>query len=297
MRRLPALILSLGLTAGSALGATSPPPQSLDAILSSAPASAWRDIPQDRLIYLRLPKGLVVIEVAPRFAPDHVANLRLLAGARFFDGLTVARVQDDYVVQWGDAEARRPRGGALERLPPEFDHRFTADEPFTALPDLDTYAPQTGFTDGFPAARDPLSGQAWLTHCYGMVGVGRDNAADSGDASELYAVIGQAPRQLDRNVALMGRVIEGIDILSSLPRGHGPLGFYEKASEHTAILSLAFGDQLPADRQVHFQALRTDSSTFQALVQNRRYRQDAWYKAPAGRIDVCNVPLPVRVAP
>ena len=33
------------------------------------------------------------------------------------------------------------------------------------------------------------------------------------------AVIGHAPRHLDRNIALVGRVIDGIDKLSSLPRG------------------------------------------------------------------------------
>ena len=47
-----------------------------------------------------------------------------------------------------------------------------------------------------------------------MVGVGRDMAADSGNGSELYAVIGQSPRHLDRNVTLVGRVVEGIELLS-----------------------------------------------------------------------------------
>ncbi|MDE2357578.1 MAG: peptidylprolyl isomerase, partial [Alphaproteobacteria bacterium] len=273
-----------------------PPPNSLDAILAAAPASAWRDIPQDRLVYLTLPQGRVIFETAPRFAPNHVANLRKLAAAHFFDGLFVVRVQDDYVTQWGDAAADRPRGGAAARLAAEFDHPYGSDEPFTPLPDPDTYAPETGFTDGFPVARDPLSGRAWLTHCYGMVGAGRDLAADSGNAGELYAVIGQAPRQLDRNVTLLGRVVQGMEYLSSLPRGHGDLGFYEKPEMRTKIIGLAFGDQLPAAEQVHLQALRTDTPAFAALLHNRRYRQDAFYKTPAGRIDVCNLPLPVREA-
>jgi len=39
----------------------------------------------------------------------------------------------------------------------------------------------------------------------------------------MYAVIGNAPRQLDRNVALVGRVLKGWSLLSSLPRGSGDM--------------------------------------------------------------------------
>ena len=162
------------------------------------------------------------------------------------------------------------------------------------MPDLDTYAPTTGFTDGFPVARDPATGLTWLAHCYGMIGAGRDNDANSGGGTELYAVIGQAPRQLDRNVTLVGRVVSGIDLLSSLPRGHGDLGFYETPAERVPILSVKVASDVPRSQQVPLQALRTDSATFAALLQNRRFRQDAWYKTAAGRIDVCNMPLPVR---
>ena len=129
--------------------------------------------------------------------------------------------------------AKRSVGAASASLKAEFDRPFSASEPFTPLPDPDTYAPSTGFADGFPAARDPGSGKTWLTHCYGMVGVGRDNDADSGGGTELYAVIGHAPRQLDRNVTLVGRVVQGIELMSSLPRGTEALGFYKTAAERT----------------------------------------------------------------
>jgi peptidylprolyl isomerase len=129
-----------------------------------------------------------------------------------------------------------------------------------------------------------------------MVGAGRDLDADSGSAAELYAVIGQAPRQLDRNVTLLGRVVEGMDIVSALPRGHGDLGFYQTPGERTPITSIRLGSDVPAAERMNLEALRTDSPTFAAVIQNRRFRKDAFYKTPAGRIDVCNMPLPVRVA-
>jgi peptidylprolyl isomerase len=151
-----------------------------------------------------------------------------------------------------------------------------------------------GFSGGFPAARDPGAGQAWLAHCYGMVGAGRGNEADSGNGSELYVVTGHAPRQLDRNIALVGRVVQGMELLSVLPRGAGPMGFYEQPSQHVPIMSVRVAADLPEAERVPLEVLRTDTATFAALVEARRNRRDDWYKVPAGYIDLCNVPLPAR---
>jgi peptidylprolyl isomerase len=151
-----------------------------------------------------------------------------------------------------------------------------------------------GFSGGFPAARDPKAGQAWLAHCYGMVGAGRGNEPESGNGSELYVVTGHAPRQLDRNIALVGRVVQGMELLSVLPRGTGPLGFYEQPSQHVPITSMRVAIDVPEAERERIEVLRTDTATFAALVEARRNRRDDWYKVPAGYIDLCNVPLPVR---
>ena len=291
MARLATLFTILAFLAPQASAA---PPASMADILAASPPSDWRALDPANTIYLQLPKGRVIIELAPSFAPHHVANIKTLIREGYFDGLAIVRVQDDYVVQWADPDGKRPLGAAAASVKAEFDRAYDIAEPFTPLPDPDTYAPSTGFADGFPAARDPLSGKTWLTHCYGMVGVGRGNDADSGGGTELYAVIGHAPRQLDRNVTLVGRVVRGVDLLSSLPRGTETLGFYKTTAERTPILSMKLAaDVAPGDR-APLEALRTDSTTFEALLHNRRFRHDDWYKTPAGRIDVCNMPLPVR---
>ena len=294
-RGLIGLVLALQLSAGFERALAAEP--SLSDILSAAPSGDWRLLDPRTTLYLDIPGGRVVIELAPRFAPNHVANIERLARAKFFDGLFIVRSQENYVVQWGDAEAKRPLGGAKTALKAEFSHHASVDEPITQLPDRDTYAPVVGFTDGFPAARDPTTGEAWLTHCYGMVGAGRDNDADSGSGAELYAVIGQAPRQLDRNVTLIGRVVRGMELLSVAPRGTGDLGFYKIPAERIPINRMVVAADLPALERIPLQALRTDSATFAAVIHNRRFRQDAFYKRPAGAIDVCNVPLPIRDAP
>lgn len=269
---------------------------SMSDILASSPQEDWRALDPDNTVYLQLPRGRVIIELAPRFAPRQVANIKILIREGYFDGLAIVRAQDNYVVQWADPDGKRSFGRASATLKAEFDRVYDPAEPFTPLPDADTYAPMTGFVDGFPSARDPVTRRAWLTHCYGMVGVGRDNDADSGGGGELYAVIGQAPRQLDRNVTLVGRVVRGMDLLSSLPRGTDTLGFYKTAGERTTIVSMKLASDLPAGERTRLEALRTDSASFARLLNNRRFRQDDWYKTPAGHIDVCNMPTPVRDA-
>src|SRR5262249_55203991 len=160
----------------------------------------------------------------------HVANVKDLAGEKYWDGLAVVRVQDNYVVQWADPNAEKPDlkrklKSAKEHLAePELDVTLDSKVPFSPMPDKDVYARETGFSNGFAAGGDPKAKKMWLLHCYGAVGVGRDNAADSGNGAELYAVIGQSPRHLDRNVTVIGRIVQGTELLSSLPRGHGQMG-------------------------------------------------------------------------
>jgi peptidylprolyl isomerase len=264
-------------------------------VLVASKDSDWRALDPANTVYVETESGRVVIELAPQFAPHHTSNLLTLVSGRYFDGIFITRVQDNFVVQWGDAEHKKPVGEAQRTLAAEFTRR-AAGLAFTALPDPDTYAPQTGFVAGFPAARDERSDSAWLVHCYGMVGAGRDNEADSGGGAELYVVIGHAPRQLDRNVTLVGRVIQGMERLSSLPRGSGPLGSYEKPEQRIPIRQVRLASDVPVAERSSLEVLRTDTATFEDLIESRRNRRDDWYKVPAGRIDVCNVPLPVREA-
>jgi peptidylprolyl isomerase len=294
MRPWLALALPLLIAAAPAPAAKTP---SAAEIVAASPASDWRAIDPENTLYLELPAGRVIIELAPAFAPNHVANIKAMARGHYFDGAFVVRAQDNYVVQWSQPDEKKPMGGAQKSLKAEFDRANTADLPFTPLPDPDTYAPQTGFSGNFPAARDPAEGRAWLTHCYGMIGAGRDNDADSGGGSELYAVIGNAPRNLDRNVTLVGRVVQGIEILSVMPRGTGDLGFYEKPEQRIPIRSITVAADLPADQRAAWETLRTDSGTFARLVEARRHRHDDWYKYSSGRLDVCSARLPSRLHP
>lgn len=288
-----------------ATAAAQKPAPTMQQVLAASKPSDWRPLNPNDTLYMDLPKGRVVIELDPTYAPLHAKNIRTLAHEHYWDGLAILRVQDGFVTQWGDpaAEAKHPDhpphslGKAKATLAPEFERDMTPDLPFTKLPDGDVYAPEVGFSDGFPVARDPASGKTWLVHCYGMVGAGRGNTPDSGPGTELYAVIGQAPRQLDRNIALIGRVVQGMQYLSALPRGNGPMGFYKNPAHQTRILRVRLASDLPPSKRMHLEVLRTDTPTFTRLVESRRNRSDAWYLYKVGKIDVCNVPLPAREIP
>jgi peptidylprolyl isomerase len=265
-------------------------------ILAAAQPEDFRTPEPEDTLYLELASGRVVMELAPQFAPHHVANVKALVREGYFDGSAIVRVHENYVVQWADPDGKREIRGAQRSLAAELD-RPALGVAFTPLPDRDTYASEVGFSDGFPVARDSASGTAWLVHCYAMLGAGRDVAPDSGGGAELYVVIGHAPRHLDRNVTLFGRVLSGMERLTSLPRGSAPLGFYEKPEQRVPIQRIRVAADVPAAERTELEILRTDTPTFESLVESRRNRREEWFIRPAGHIEICNVPLVVRPRP
>jgi len=269
-------------------------PLSMPEVLAASGPADWRPLDPGNTLYVELPAGRVVIELAPAFAPLHVANIKTLARAGYFNGLSVIREQDNYVAQWGDPDNRHPLPPGIGKVAPEFDSALPAHMAFTRLPDGDVYAPEVGFSDSLPVARSAVLHKVWLAHCYGMVGVGRDLDADSGSGAEMYVVIGHAPRHLDRNVALVGRVVKGVELLSGLPRGSAEMGFYTKTEKALPIKSIRLAAEVPAAERSNLEVIRTDTPTFTALIESRRNRPEEFFKVPAGRIDLCNVPIPVR---
>jgi len=273
-------------------GATEPS----DAIAHSG-AADWRAIDPENLLVMDLADGgRVVIELAPDFAPVHVANIRVFARAGWWNSATVYRVQDNYVAQWGNGDAQGELPSGVVRAPPAEYDRALAGLPLRPLGFPDSYAPVAGHSNGWPIAWDPENGRAWLTHCYGAVGVGRDLSPDTGTGGELYAVIGHAPRHLDRNIATVGRVIEGIGLLAARPRGTGNLGFYDAARGESPIpiRALRLASDMPVAERPRFEAMRTDSDAFSAYVTGRANRGGTFFIRPAGGVDLCNVNVPVR---
>jgi peptidylprolyl isomerase len=283
-----------------ALAAAAPPkklPTPSD-IVAAAPASDWRTIAPENLMVMDLAKGgRIVVQLAPEFAPVHVANIKALARGNYWDGATIYRLQDNYVAQWGLNESDKPWPAGVTAKPPAEYTRPLKGLKINPLGYPDDYAPAAGFWNGWPVGYSPKAGWATLTHCYASVGVGRDLAPDTGTGGELYAIIGQSPRQLDRNIALVGRVVEGIDRLSSLPRGPAPMGFYADKAQYVPIAKIRLASDMPVGERPSYEYLDTDSQSFARYLHVKANRHDDFYQVPAGGVDLCNVNVPVRKKP
>jgi peptidylprolyl isomerase len=294
-------------------------PPTPGSVVAASKPSEWKAIdPADLLVMDLAPdaKGArrqVIIQLIPSpFSQGWVNNIRTLAKAHWWDGTSVYRVVDNWVAQWGDGEddpqkAKPPPAGIVKVPESEYTATAVADEPILdpergllyghgLIADQDSYS-ITQFWSGWPLGRDQIVGPGqhnWPVHCYGSVGVARDLAPDTGTGAELYAVIGTPPRQLDRNIAVVGRVIEGIENLATLPRGKGENGVYAEPALRVPIVSVRLGSELPAAEQPRFEYLASDSQSFAEYVHVKANRHDAFYKVPAGGIDVCNVQVPIR---
>jgi peptidylprolyl isomerase len=356
------LLLIAAFVVVPALAAPAPPAALLapTEIVAAAPASEWTAIAPADLLVMDLAPGAagqarqVVIQLLPPpYSQGWIGNIRKLADAHWWDGTSVNRVQDNYVVQWGDPDGEdKVKAKALLpglKVVPQGEytvsdsefygeretHKFVSnavtaqsaaeaaveaaklaslEKPDVTPPDFgeppwmfrDAYSQIVQFHKGWPVAsrlmdlpmvgtpKDLVGQRYWPVHCYGTVGVGRDYPPDTGSGAELYAVIGQAPRQLDRNIALVGRVIEGIEHMSSLPRGTGDIGFYRTAAERVPITAIRNGPDVPG--LPRYEYLNTESASFARYADARANRRDQFYIRPAGGVDICNVPVPVRRA-
>jgi cyclophilin family peptidyl-prolyl cis-trans isomerase len=312
--------------AATALGAqdNKPEPVTPAAVIAASVPGEWSAIDPADLLVMDLapsakgaPRRVIVQLIPPPFSQGWVGNVRTLAKAHWWDGTSVYRVVDNWVTQWGDGEddpkKAKPLPPGIVKVP-EADYtaplpckvylyqkkviKEQCDPAVTPIEGIDPYVTkgQTGYAAGWPVAF-ALQGDGnriWPVHCYGTVGVARDLSPDTGTGAELYAVIGQAPRQLDRNSAVVGRVIEGMENLSALPRGKGPRGVYDNPALRVPIVSVRLASELPPAEQPHFEYLAGDSQSFADYEHVKANRNDAFYKVPAGGIDVCNLQVPIR---
>jgi peptidylprolyl isomerase len=244
--------------------------------------------------------GVIIQLMNGPWSQGWIGNIRKLAAAHWWDGTSVNRVQDGYVVQWGD-----PLG-------------MTRPAPSRCRPDCSRsrrglYADGGGGPGLFRASggrwglcrcRTVLSGLAdchragdepetWPVHCYGRSVSGATCRLDSGSGAELYAVIG-TPRQLDRNIAVVGRVISGMRAVEPaarqgrcrvLPEARGAHGDHQHpAGKRCGRAARVAAFCRPTARVLPPISMRGPIGAIRSTC-----------GLPA--VDICNVPVPVRVTP
>ncbi len=288
-----ALCAFLSATAAFAADPEPPPPQ------------AWRTVDPNDLVLIDTKYGQVAVELAPTFAPRHAERLRALIRAHFYDGLSFYRVIDGFVAQGGIGEDANPakdhpvEAKTLDRWPAlkaEFDRASSPTPVFTPLGNADLMAPEVGFEDGFPVARDPGEGREWLIHCPGAFAFARDNDPDTA-STEFYIVIGQSPRRLDRDLTAFGRVLGGMQYLQKLERGDPEIdnGVIGDVSKRDRIVRMRLASDVPAGERPAFQVLRTESRSFADAIEARRHPTSPFYfRKPPPVLDICGVPVAVK---
>ena len=88
------------------------------AVFFAIPAGAAETDPENTL-YLELKGGRVVIEMLPKYAPNHVARIKELTRQGFYDGIVFHRVIDGFMAQTGDPTGTG-MGGSGQKLKAEF---------------------------------------------------------------------------------------------------------------------------------------------------------------------------------
>ncbi len=263
-------------------------------LLSSVSATAqdmiWRQVDPENLVFVELLDGQFVIELNPLFAPKTVKQFRSLVLDRFYDGLSFYRVIDGFVAQGGDGSDL----GALSDIPEleaEFDIDWNKEFEFTAVQKPDSFADETGFIDAFPVARNLKDGKAWLSHCPGMIAMARGEDTDT-SRTDFYIVIGQAPRYLDRNMNVFGRVIEGMEVVQRIHRGASDAnGIIGVDTERSRIRSMRLASEAPEDERIKGLVMASNSKPFKAMLEDRRNRKHKFFfNKPPKVLDLCQIP-------
>ncbi|KAK0330378.1 hypothetical protein LTR94_033096, partial [Friedmanniomyces endolithicus] len=122
-----ALIVASALAAWPVMAQESAP------VAPAVAAADWRVVPADNLLVIDTSKGRILVEMAPEVAPGHVARIRMLAKAGFYDGVPWHRVIDGFMAQTGDPLGTGEGQSWHPDLKAEFTFRRDAQTPFAAV--------------------------------------------------------------------------------------------------------------------------------------------------------------------
>lgn len=266
------------------------------ATLSQA-QTQWRELSPQNTLYMETEQGRIIFELANTFSPNHVAHIKQLVRSGFYDGKSFYRVIDGFVVQGGDMEGNDKNPLAKKTMTAEFERTIDKKAKFRLVQMPDLLAEQTGFINGFAVGRSPKENKEWLLTCPGAVNLARATDPNSG-TTDFAIMIGQAPRHLDRNMSIWGRIIHGMEHLNLIKRGDAAKGgVIENAKERSKIIKMTIAADLPKDKQLKIKVEDTNSAEFAKKVLDRRQRPHEFFHHKGnGNVDICYVKPAVEVS-
>jgi len=253
-------------------------------------ADDWRSVAPDNLLIIDTNKGRILVEMTPEAAPGHVARIRLLAKAGFYDGIPWHRVIDGFMAQTGDPLGTGEGQSWHPDLKAEFTFRRDAQTPFA--PVAAPAGALIGFMQSLPVQTQPdavmattadRKVHAWGLYCPGVAGMARDDAPDS--ANSQFFLMRQPYPALEKRYTIWGRVVSGLDVVRALKFSPNPDGIVTDPDRMTRVR--VAGDLAEGERP-SVRVLSTDSARFRTLVERTRAARGADFSA-------CDIELPVEV--
>lgn len=262
------------------------------------PDDVWRTVEQDRLLYIETDHGMIVVELAPEFAPLHVERMTTLASERFYDFLVWHRVIDGFVAQGGGSRTNPSHSTDMDRVPGEFTMRRDPNEVMifetqdrVINPRSNPAIARAGFWNGFPAGTQAAAlasitadgmVESWLLHCEGAASMARTSDPNSA-GSQLYITRGDA-EHLNAQYTVWGRVRAGQDAVNAIAVGTAG---QDPGFTPDTIRSMRVGSDPDFSGQVTVEVIDTNSQAFADWLM----AQGEGGEAP----DVCAVDIPVRI--
>jgi peptidylprolyl isomerase len=227
MSRPSALVLTLGalLTCGvSGDGWARTAASAANAAPTAPTAADWRTPDPQNVLVIDTNRGRIIIELAPKVAPQSAARMRDLARAGFYDGRAFFRVIDNFMDQTGDPTDTGAGGSTQPNLPPEFTLRRDSATGMVAIDHVGGM--EAGFVGSLPVTSQTLDlaaltadqkVAAWASFCSGVVGMARAQDPASGN-SQFFLMRGDNG-SLDQKYTAVGRVVSGMDVVRAIKTG------------------------------------------------------------------------------
>ena len=149
----------------------------------------------ENTIILTLKDGEVVIELLADVAPKHAERMKQLARDKAYDNVAFHRVIDGFMAQTGDVE--------------------------NANMESPSYNPRRAGTGGSQYPDLPAEFSK-LPHDRGTLGAARSQNPNSAN-SQFFIMFAPAPH-LDGQYTIVGRVVEGMDVVDAIKKGAGGNG-------------------------------------------------------------------------
>lgn len=252
---------------------------------SAQQASGWRTPDPENILVVDTNKGRIIVELSPEVAPNHVARVRDLAKAHFYDGLTFFRVIDSFMAQTGDPKNDGTGGSDQPNLTAEF--QFRRGPGYVQVGKAGST--EMGFVGAMPVysqnsalAAMTADGKvsAWGAFCPGVLGMARANDPDS--ANSQFFFMRQHYPSLEKTYTPFGRALTGIEAIRAIKTGE-PVAAPQDQMTTVRVLS-----DIPAAQRPSIQVMDTGSPAFAALVEKKKAEM-------GGAFTPCDVAVPVQV--